>query len=142
MLPSKRELRVQQIILDRRPSIAIQKGDVDLPREPRQEERGCIPRAERFPIRAPLRYRESGQATWSEGTTVNISRSGVLFSAEREIEPKTLLEVRILFPADNIGENPANVICWGPVVRAEPPKLHDRQPELAVSILRYRFTRE
>jgi hypothetical protein len=54
----------------------------------------------------------------------------------------TLLELRILFPADIAGENPANVICWGPVVRTKPPKFHDRQPELAVSILRYRFTRE
>jgi hypothetical protein len=120
----------------------IQKREVDLPSEPRQEERTFVPRAERFPIRTPLRYRESGQAVWSEGTTVNISRSGVLFSSEKEIKPKTLLELRILFSEDVVGEKPANVICWGPVVRTEPPKYHDRQPELAVSILRYRFTRE
>ena len=113
-----------------------------MPSEPRQEERTFIPRAERFPIRTPMRYRESGQVAWSEGTTVNISRSGVLFSAEKEIGAKTLLELRILFPADVVGENPANVICWGPVIRTEPTKFHNRQPELAVSILRYRFTRE
>jgi hypothetical protein len=128
--------------LDSRPSVIIQKREVDLPSDPRQEERAYAPRAERFPIRTPLRYRESGQAAWSEGTTVNISRSGVLFCAEKKIEPKTLLELRILFPADIVGENPANVICWGPVVRSEPPKFHNRQPGLAVSILRYRFTRE
>ena len=133
---------VQQRILDSRPSVVIQNREVDLPGEPRQEERTFVPRAERFPIRTPLRYRESGQAAWSEGTTVNISRSGVLFSSQKEIKPRTLLELRILFPEDVVGEKPANVICWGPVVRTEPPKYNDRQPELAVSILRYRFTRE
>ncbi len=114
----------------------------DLANDPRREQGGLKPRAERFPIRTPLRYRESGQTAWSRGTTVNISRSGVLFSAEKELLPKTMLELRILFPAEISAGTPANVICWGPVVRAERPNSPDQQPALAVAIRSYRFTRD
>ena len=105
-----------------------------------QAHREFKPRAERFPIRTPLRYRESGRTTWSEGTTVNMSRSGVLFSAEEEILPETMLELRILFPPEIVAGPPANVICWGPVVRTEPPGSPGQQPALAVAIRRFRFT--
>ncbi len=116
--------------------------DIELPSDACQERREHRPRAERFPIRTPLRYREGGQADWNEGTTVNISRSGVLFSAEKNVEPKTVLELRIMFPAEVIGGVPANVVCWGPVVRTQPNQLPDQRPELAVAIHRYRLTRE
>ncbi len=110
--------------------------------DPRREQEGLRPRAERFPIRTPLRYRGSGQTAWSRGTTVNISRTGVLFSAEKELPPKTMLELRILFPADIAAGTPANVICWGPVVRTERSSSPDQQPALAVAIRSYRFTRD
>ena len=112
-----------------------------MPDDSRREQGGFRPRAERFPIRTPVRYREGGQSDWSEGTTVNISRSGVFFFAEKEILPRTMLELRILFPAEVIGGNPANVICWGPVVRTEHLRPPDHQPALAVAIRSYRFTR-
>lgn len=109
---------------------------------PGQNHGGYQPRAERFPIRTSLRYRASGESAWSEGTTVNISRSGVFFRAEKEVDLKTVLEMRILFPADAIGEAPANVLCWGPVVRTVPPESSRGLPSVAVSILRYRFARD
>jgi hypothetical protein len=40
------------------------------------------PRAPRLPLRAPLTLRTSPSTPWSEGWTVNISRSGVLFAIE------------------------------------------------------------
>jgi len=107
-----------------------------------QEQGSYQARAERFPIRTSLRYRASGQPAWSEGTTLNISRSGVFFRAEKEVEPKTVLELRILFPAEVIGEAPANVLCWGPVVRTVPPESPQGLPAVAVAILRYRFARD
>ena len=70
-------------------------------------------RAQRFPIEAPVRYRAGGDVAWGEGATVNISRSGVLFRAEKEIEPKTMLEMRIVFPSEITGNGPANILCWG-----------------------------
>jgi hypothetical protein len=109
---------------------------------PGQEHSDYQPRAERFPIRTSLLYRASGESGWSEGTTLNISRSGVFFRAEKEVDLKTVLEMRILFPIEVVGEAPANVLCWGPVVRAVPPESPHGLPAVAVSILRYRFARD
>ncbi len=92
-----------------------------------------VARAQRFPISAPLLYREGGESAWSEGTTVNISRSGVLFRSNRVMPPDTMLEFLIHFPAEITGGLPADVACWGPVVRTQPPD------GLAAAILHYRF---
>jgi len=97
-------------------------------------------RAPRFPIQTPLHYRESGRQGWSDGTTVNISFTGVLFRAAKPLDPKTMIEMRILIPAEITGKGPANVVCWGPVVRTVPAGPDDRRPALAASILDYRLT--
>jgi hypothetical protein len=118
------------------------KQDLRLQNNPGREHTNYQSRAERFPIRTPLRYRASGESDWSEGTTLNISRSGVFFRAEKEVDLKTVLEMRILFPEEIIGESPANVLCWGPVVRTEAPESPHGLPAVAVAIVRYRFARE
>jgi hypothetical protein len=91
-------------------------------------------RPRRFPIQTPLCYRQRGAAEWNETITVNISRSGVLFETARELPVDTLLEMKILFPATITRGEPANVICWGPVVRTESSKA-------AAAIIHYRFRR-
>jgi hypothetical protein len=42
-------------------------------------------RATRFDLHLPLKYRLVGESGWREGTTENISRSGMLFQAEEPI---------------------------------------------------------
>ena len=96
----------------------------------------------RFPIQTPLHYRKSGELEWHRGTTINISRSGVLFRADHDLEPETVLEMRIVFPAEVTGEAPARVLCWGPVVRKEPPADAGSRPALAAAIVRYRFSHD
>jgi hypothetical protein len=86
-----------------------------------------------------VQYREGGEESWHEGTTINISRSGVLFSAAGPLEPQTVLEMRIAFPAELTGESETNVVCWGPVVRIELPSRQNESPAVAASIFRYRF---
>ena len=113
-----------------------------MPSDSRQDPSGFIPRAERFPIRMPLHYRESGEGDWNEGRTLNISRSGVLFHAPRPVKPKTLLEMRIVFPAEILGPNPASVTCLGQVVRTEAPRSPDYKQALAVAIRNYRIIRQ
>ncbi len=78
------------------------------------------PRSQRFPIHAQLRYRESGEAAWHETSTVNISRTGVLFQTTRPLQPDTILEMEIVFPPALTGGTPANISCFGPVVRTAP----------------------
>ena len=98
-----------------------------------------VPRAQRFPISTPILYRERGESEWSEGTTVNISRSGILFRSSRELQPKSMLEMMILFPAEITGGAAADVVCWGPVVRSDKPAPPDPRPCFAASIVQYQF---
>ena len=99
-------------------------------------------RAQRFPIEAPLRYRTGGDTAWTKGATVNISRSGILFWAETEIPPRTMLQMRIVFPSELTGYGPASILCWGPVVRNECPNASGSGPRLAAAIVKYRFIKE
>ncbi len=111
------------------------------PEDPETQPANLKPRARRFPIETPVRYRESGRTEWNEGTTINISSSGVLFRCAAALEPKKMLEMQIVFPAEITGGDPANVVCTGPVVRAVPASSADSLPSQAAAILHYRFTR-
>jgi hypothetical protein len=110
-----------------------------MPDETNQEVPVYPRRATRFPIQTSVYYRESGEIAWHKGTTVNISRSGVLFQAEGDLVPQTMLEMRIVFPFEITGDVSANVICWGPVVRNAQLASVEGQASLAAAILRYRF---
>lgn len=50
------------------------------------------PRAPRLPLRAPITFRPAAGSPWSEGWTVNISRSGVLFALTSATDLKGQLE--------------------------------------------------
>ncbi len=72
-------------------------------------------RAPRFTLQMPFRYRRVGAAEWNTGTTVNISRSGLLFCAELLPAQGTVLEMEVQLK----GQNPdlAAIVCSGTVVR-------------------------
>lgn len=92
------------------------------------------PRAQRFPIETFVRFRASGDTHWSEGTTVNISRSGVLFYSPKPLKAKTKIEMRIVFPT-------VLIVCWGSVARAEPAMSGESRSALAAVIIDYALTR-
>jgi len=98
-------------------------------------------RAQRFAIQMHLRYRLSGESKWRNGTTENVSRSGVLFRAEELAEPNTILDVRLLLPDEIPGVQSAEVFCRGVVVRSEHLKAAEAFPALASTIEQYRFIR-
>ena len=58
-----------------------------------EEFEGATPRAPRFPLEFPLRYRASEDSPWRNGHGTNISRSGVLFSAEQPLRLRAPLEL-------------------------------------------------
>jgi len=93
------------------------------------------PRAQRFPIQTHVWYRASGNYVWSPGEALNISRSGILFRTKKEIRPRVLLEMRLVFPEELTGGAPVDAICWAAVVRKE-------DSLLAASILHYHFRRK
>jgi len=104
---------------------------------------GSVPRATRYPIQTRVRLRERGQTEWREGTTVNISRTGVLFQSGSVLPAKSLIEMQIILPYYISGGFTADVLCWGPVVRTDASLTKKcGQPVLAAVMLRYRFSHE
>jgi hypothetical protein len=98
-------------------------------------------RAKRFAIRIPIHYRKPHTSRWFEGTTENISYSGVLFRAESLLQPKTTVELRFELPAAILGEAPGEIFCKGVVVRIEESPISAVTPALAVHIDGYRMVR-
>ena len=65
-------------------------------------------RAQRFNLHLPLKYRQLGEQDWREGTTENISRSGMLFEAEEVIcSPTCKLEINLVLPPEIAGLSPS-----------------------------------
>ena len=96
-------------------------------------------RATRFDLHLPLKYRLVGESGWREGTTENISRSGMLFQAEEPIPANAQLEINLVLPAEIAGLAAAEVVCRGEVVRAVTTEAGTVSPTLAAKILQYHF---
>ena len=106
------------------------------------ERDGYKPRAQRFPIETRFRYHIGGEPVWMEGTVVNISRSGILFRAQKEIAPRTMLQMRVVFTSRLTGYGPFSILCWGQVVRNDSVVAPSSGPMLAAAIIRYRFIQD
>jgi PAS domain S-box-containing protein len=96
-------------------------------------------RATRFDLHLPMKYRLIGESGWREGTTENISRSGMLFQAEEPIAPNAQLEINLVLPAEIAGLAAAEVVCRGEVVRTARSECSTVSPTLAAKILQYHF---
>jgi PAS domain S-box-containing protein len=99
-------------------------------------------RAQRFQLHLPLRYRRLGEQMWHEGKTENISRSGMLFQADEELQPSSQLEINLVLPAEIAGLSATEVVCRGEVVRTVAGNAGTQgkiSPALAARILQYHF---
>lgn len=98
-------------------------------------------RAQRFTIHTRLRYRTAGEWEWHEGTMVNISKSGVLFEADRSARPSTAVEMAFSLPAVSRNEGAAEVVCRGVIVRAISDPESGRPMALAARVSKFQFGR-
>jgi len=96
-------------------------------------------RAQRFNLHLPLKYRPIGERDWRDGTTENISRSGMLFRAEEPIAENVQLEINLVLPAEIAGLSAAEVVCRGEVVRSTLSEKSTIGPALAAKIIQYHF---
>jgi PAS domain S-box-containing protein len=96
-------------------------------------------RAQRFNLQLPLRYRPVGENQWRQGTTENISRSGLLFRAQEPLQPASQLEINLVLPVEIGGLSATEVFCRGEVVRNVQPGGTAVSPALAAKILQYHF---
>ncbi len=95
------------------------------------------PRAQRFDVQLPLRYRAKGETEWREGRTVNISHAGALFWTDRSMEVHTEIEMSLEMPT----VTKAEIVCRGEIVRTVLPASKEGQPALAARIFEYQFAR-
>ena len=99
-------------------------------------------RAERFPVRLPVRYRLPDSPEWFEARTENVSHTGVLLQTETIFEPATILDLRLELPSTTGNGSHAAVLCKCEVVRVEPSLGWRRPPTLALAIRTYRLKRQ
>jgi len=77
-----------------------------------------VMRHTRFLVQTRLCYQIVGERNWRVGTTVNISKSGVLFEAEEPVDPGTHIKMRFSLPVHTRIELGATVTCRGVIVRS------------------------
>jgi hypothetical protein len=98
-------------------------------------------RAQRFAIHIPLRYRPIDQASWLDGTTENISSSGVLFRTKHLLDVQTPIEMQLELPAVIAGKWAGHVVCRGRIIRTVAPDTPNIPSALAAAILDYELIR-
>ena len=70
-------------------------------------------RAQRFPLKVPIHFRAAAMPHWSDGKSVNISRTGILVRSDELPAASSILDIRVDFPKD------VTLECRGTVVRNE-----------------------
>jgi PilZ domain len=96
-----------------------------------------VPRAERFPIVTPVLWRPRLQDDWSKGTSVNASRSGLLFQTDQPPAVGTEVEVIIALSWEPDVAEHADVKCSGHIARID--EGHPGGPAAASTIDSYSF---
>jgi hypothetical protein len=77
-------------------------------------------RGRRYAIATSLLYREHGSPQWRKGTTVNVSRSGVLFRTDGKVPGMSQrLDFILTLPLNRKSPEP-HARCTGHVVRMNP----------------------
>jgi hypothetical protein len=92
-------------------------------------------------LKVAVRYRLVGEPGWRESTTENISRSGVLFRADRAMAVDSRVEMRLELPIALPGGTPVAIHCRGRVARTVPPSDPNRHSAVAATIRTYHFAR-
>lgn len=98
------------------------------------------PRAQRFDLQLPLRYRARGETAWLNGQTVNISYTGVFFWTQKVMEVDDGLDMSFEVPVE-FGGRGAEILCRGEIVRTVLPPSTDAGLGVAARILACRFVR-
>jgi hypothetical protein len=98
------------------------------------------PRAERYSIPIAILYRSPGELDWQAGLTENISRTGVLFRADRHLEPNTPLEMMLDLPTIISAPASGTALRRGRVVRAVPPTLLEDRAAVAATFVDFQHT--
>jgi hypothetical protein len=87
----------------------------------------------------PVRFRTQGETDLHPGTIENVSQSGLFLRTEQCPSPNDTLEMVFQMPVEISGQENADVLCMGQVVRIAPPSQNVSENGFAVTILDYHF---
>lgn len=90
----------------------------------------------------PVLYRVGENKDWLEGTSVNLSRSGLLFQGPSEASVGSQVELKLQMPEELTGEADAEVVCQAVVARVTHVEGSRKEPPtflIACSIEDYEF---
>ncbi len=73
--------------------------------------------APRFSLVLPMKYRPVGHLQWRKGCTVNVSASGLKFTAHEPLESGRMLEVEVSMTASLL--KPSRVVALSRVVNQD-----------------------
>jgi hypothetical protein len=100
-----------------------------------------MPRATRFPILMPLRYRAVGTDVLHTGEVQNISCTGVLFRGEQPLELSCTADVTLELPVRLAARAAPRIICRCQVVRVSRAQSPTVDTVIAATIADYRFAK-
>jgi hypothetical protein len=106
---------------------------------------GGVPRAPRYALQLDVRYRHDApdpadaRTAWHTAQTIDVSRSGMLFTTDESIAPGTTLELALLLPRHTVF-TPCVIRCWCRTVRLHTE--HENLAIIAAEILSYTFHRD
>ena len=101
------------------------------------------PRAWRFPVAMRILWRPRGAVDWFEETSINTSRSGVLFRSHRQCDMGTEIELLLTMGHEDVAATSvADVLCAGRIVRAEACPVASDGTAIAATIDSYEFLHE
>ena len=98
-----------------------------------------IPRATRYRIVFPLRFRTAGESAWSEGRSENVSRTGLLFCADRILSAQMSIEMLLEMPAEVAASGGVH-LRRARIVRAVPASPRGRQPACVAAAFELDYT--
>jgi hypothetical protein len=98
-------------------------------------------RALRYNLQLAVRFRPAGDSAWRDGTTQNVSSSGVLLRASTPLASDTPVELRLALPVGPAADAFSEVICNGRIVRTVAPSSVNRQTGIAVEISDFKLVR-
>jgi len=97
------------------------------------------PRARRIKLNGQeMKYREVGTAAWHRGTVENVSQTGILFRAADVLAENAEVEMILEMPPEITGQEHAQVIARGMVVRTVPAENGKGKAAIAAGIWDYR----
>lgn len=101
------------------------------------------PRERRLRHCVSVMFRIPGSDGWSEGSTENISHSGLLFRSSSPIEVGSSMELILEMPPELTGLDHARVLCGGSLLRVEAVATSRKNKQssflMACTITQYRF---